>query len=247
MLTHGDCMHHLPEVPEHSVDLILCDLPYGTTRCRWDIVIPFEPLWAQYWRILKPDGAVVLFGSEPFSSHLRISQLEHYKYDWVWEKGEATGHLNSKKQPLRAHEFLHVFYRNQPHYSPQKTEGHERKVSLRGDQISEIYGKQTPKVPYDSTSRYPRSVIRFSKDKQRIRLHPTQKPVELLKYMIKTYTREGEVVLDNCMGSGSTGVAALELDRKFIGIESDPGYFSHARSRIDEVLLQRGKEIPWQS
>lgn len=239
-LRHGDCLEVMKTIPDGSVDMILCDLPYGCTACKWDAVIPFKPMWEQYARVIKKNGAVVLFGSEPFSSCLRLSNVTQYKYDWIWEKGEATGHLNAKKQPLRAHETISVFCQGQSVYNPQKTHGHERKVSAKGDQNTPIYGLQTRRVPYDSTSRYPRTVLRFSKDKQKIALHPTQKPVPLLEYLIRTYTNENETVFDNCMGSGSTGVAAMNLNRKFIGMELDAKYFEIAKQRIEAALVAKG-------
>lgn len=228
----GDCLVLMQSIPNHSIDMVLCDLPYGTTQCRWDCVIPFDQLWQHYSRIVKHNGAILMFGAEPFSSMLRMSNISNYKYDWIWEKGEATGYLNSKKQPLRAHETISVFYQKQPTYIPQMTHGHVRKVSLKGDKNTPLYRHQSREVPYDSTSRYPRSVLRFSKDKQRQSLHPTQKPIGLCEYMIKTYTNEGDVVLDNCCGSGTTGVACKNLNRNFILIEKDSEYVEIARKRI---------------
>jgi site-specific DNA-methyltransferase (adenine-specific) len=220
-------------IPDKSIDMILCDLPYGTTQCKWDTVLPFEPLWKQYNRIIKDNGAIVLFGSEPFSSTLRLSNLKYYKYDWIWDKVKGTGFLNARKQPMRNHELISVFYKKQCLYNPQKTFGHNMKKSYRSKDLqTDVYGEMKNDYTYESTERYPRSIQVFSTDTQNSSLHPTQKPVALLEYMIKTYTNEGETVLDNCMGSGSTGVAAKNLHRKFIGIEKDNTYFSIAEERI---------------
>lgn len=234
-LIKGDCLEEMKKIPDKSVDLILCDLPYGTTACKWDVVIPFEPLWAQYKRIIKDNGATVLFGSEPFSSKLRISSIDTYKYDWVWEKSKATGYLNSKKQPLRAHENILVFYKGQSAYYPQMTDG---KPYNKGSALRETmaYGKQREVlVKNDNGLRYPRSVQYFVTAESEGKLHPTQKPVALLEYLIRTYTKEGETVLDNCMGSGSTGVACVNTNRNFIGIELDDHYFEVAQNRIKEA------------
>lgn len=225
----------MSSIPNESVALILVDPPYGSTKCKWDEVIPMEKLWAQYERVLSPNGTVVIFGQEPFSSIVRTSRLNLYKYDLVWEKGEATGHLNAKRAPLRAHENIMVFQRKGAIYNPQKTTGHERKVSRRIDDTTSVYNKQSKATFYDSTERYPRSVMFFSKDKQKTgTLHPTQKPLALIEYLVKTYSNEDDVVLDSCLGSGTTGVAAKKLGRRFIGIELDAGYFAVAQNRILE-------------
>jgi DNA modification methylase len=239
VLMNGDCLELMKSIPDNSVDLILCDLPYGTTACKWDIVIPFEKLWEQYLRIAKNSTPIVLFGSEPFSSHLRLSNPGIFKYDWIWEKGNATGHLNAKKQPMKAHETISVFYRQQAGYHPIKTIGHELKTATRVDYNTEVYNKQTKVTHYSSTERYPRSVLKFSSDKQMSKFHPTQKPLALLEYLIKTYTNEGQLVLDNTMGSGSTGVACVNSNRKFIGMEKDKKYFEIAKKRIEDA--QRSK------
>lgn len=233
VLMQGDCLDAMWLTPEGSVDLILCDLPYGTTQNKWDSVIPFEPLWAQYWRVLKPNGAVVLTAQTPFDKVLGCSQIEHLKYEWIWEKTHPTGHLNAKRAPMKAHENVLVFYRHSPTYNPQKTTGHMRKSAVKRKDESLTYGRQEfVGLSYDSTERYPRSVLKFASDKQRSNLHPTQKPVALMEYLIRTYTNEGQTVLDNCMGSGTTGVAAHNTGRNFIGIERDPEYFKIAQSRI---------------
>ena len=192
----------------------------STTQCKWDTVIPFEPLWKQYNRIIKDNGAIVLFGTEPFSSHLRLSNLKKYKYDWIWDKVKGTGFLNAKKQPMRNHELISVFYKKQCTYNPQKTYGHKMKKSYRSkDSQTEVYGEMKNDYIYESTERYPRSIQVFSTDTQNSSLHPTQKPIELGRYMIRTYTNPGDVVLDNTFGSGSFLVAALMEGRNFIGIE----------------------------
>ena len=238
----GDCLEIMKEIPDGSIDMVLTDPPYGTTACKWDSVIPFDLMWEQLNRIIKPNGAIVLFGSEPFSSALRMSNIKNYKYDWMWEKPTATGYLNAKKQPMRAYENISVFYKTQPTYNPIKTQGHKRKVSSaisRGKSIERAIGKSkvynnenSEKITdYNSTERYPRNVITFSTDKQKSKLHPTQKPVALMEYLIKTYTNEGETVLDFAMGSGTTGVACKNLNRKFIGIEISPEYCAIAQKR----------------
>lgn len=236
----GDCLELMQQLPDKSIDMILCDLPYGTTRCKWDIVIPFEPLWEQYNRIIKDNGAIVLFGTEPFSSRLRLSNLKMYKYDWIWDKVKGTGFLNAKKQPMRNHELISVFYKKQCIYNPQKTTGHVKKTSFRKKELqTDVYGEIKKDSYYSSTERYPRSIQVFSTDTQKSALHPTQKPVALLEYFIKTYTNEGEIVLDNCMGSGSTGVACLNTKRAFIGMEFDENYYKIAEKRIEKAMKER--------
>ena len=235
-LYNGDCLELIKDVPSGSIDLILTDPPYGTTNCKWDIIIPVEPMWQQLKTIIKPNGAICLFGSEPFSSALRMSNIKDFKYDWYWQKTTPTGFLNAKKQPLRNIETISVFYSKQPTYNPQKTYGHKRKVSLakhkqnckKAEEYND-YGLAS----YDSTERYPTQILQFKTDRQKSALHPTQKPVALLEYLIKTYTNEGETVLDFTMGSGSTGVACVNTNRNFIGIELDEGYFQIAKQRIE--------------
>jgi DNA modification methylase len=234
-----DCMEGMKELPSKSVDMVLCDLPYGTTQCKWDVIIPFEALWEQYKRIVKDNGAIVLFGAEPFSSMLRLSNLKMYKYDWVWDKIKGTGFLNAKKQPMRNHELLHVFYKNQCTYNPQKTEGHKRKQSYRRKELqTDVYGEMKNDYTYDSSERYPRSIQIFSTDTQNSSFHPTQKPVALCEYMILTYTNVGETVLDNCMGSGTTAVACINTNRNYIGFELDEDYFKAATERLEAAKSQ---------
>lgn len=233
-LYNGDCLQVMKNIEDCSIDMILCDLPYGTTACKWDIIIPFNEMWEQINRIIKKNGAVLLFGNNPFSSLLIASNFKHYKYDWVIEKTHATGHLNAKKNPMKAHEYIHVFYKKFPTYVPQKTTGHKRKTAVKRNDKTEVYGKQNGVQTYNSTERYPRSVLKFVWDKQLNAVHSTQKPVALCEYMIKTYSKENDVVLDFAMGSGSTGVACKNLKRKFIGIELDKDTFEMAKKRIDQ-------------
>lgn len=235
-LWQGDCLELMNDIPEKSVDCIITDLPYGTTQCKWDTIIPFEPLWRQYNRIIKDNGAIVLFGTEPFSSHLRLSNLKNYKYDWIWDKVKGTGFLNAKRQPMRNHELISVFYKKQCTYNPQKTYGHKMKKSYRSKDLqTDVYGEMKNDYTYESTERYPRSIQVFSTDTQNSSLHPTQKPVALIEYLIKTYTNDGELVFDSCMGSGTTGVACINTNRRFIGIELDNNYFEIAKNRISEI------------
>ncbi|AEY65397.1 site-specific DNA-methyltransferase [Clostridium sp. BNL1100] len=238
-LYNMDCMEGMKDIDDKSIDMILCDLPYGTTQCKWDNVIPFEPLWEQYERIIKDNGAIVLTGCEPFSSMLRLSNLKLYKYDWIWDKVKGTGFLNAKKQPMRNHEIISVFYRKQCTYNPQKTQGHNLKKSYRSKNLqTDVYGEMKNDYTYESTERYPRSIQVFSTDTQNSSLHPTQKPVDLFKYLIKTYTNEGDLVLDNCIGSGTTAIACLNTDRKYIGFEIDKHYFDVAQERIHRTVAQ---------
>ena len=233
-LMHGDCLERMNEIPDGSVDMILADLPYGTTQCKWDVVIPFEPLWKHYWRVIKANGAVVLFGSEPFSSHLRMSQIKKYKYDWVWDKVKSSGFTLAKTRPLKQHENISVFWQTKANYIAQVT---QRKNVRKYNRKGKVYGNAEHLQTDDKQNRFltvyqPKSIITISNADQRNRHHPTQKPVPLLEYLIRTYTNEGETVLDNVMGSGSTGVACLNTQRKFIGIEKDATYFEIAKKRI---------------
>jgi site-specific DNA-methyltransferase (adenine-specific) len=229
----GDCLEIMPTLQAGSVDLILADLPYGTTQNKWVSLIPLQPLWDEYWRVLKPNGAIVLTAQTPFDKVLGSSCLKYLKYEWIWEKTHPTGHLNAKKAPMKAHENVLVFYRSPPTYNPQKTTGHVRKTAVKRKDDTPTYGTQKfDALPYNSTERYPRSVITFASDKQKSALHPCQKPVSLMQYLIRTYSDAGQIVLDNCMGSGTTGVAAELEGREFIGIEKDPAYFEIAQARI---------------
>ena len=232
-LYHGDCLVEMDRIPDGSVDMVMVDPPYGTTACKWDSVIPLEAMWDQVKRVVKPSAAVVMTARPPFDKALGWSNISMLKYEWIWEKTSATGHLNAKKMPLKAHENILVFYSKPPTYNPQITTGHVKKSSKTGRTYnSDCYGKESAKPFYESTERYPRSVQVFKTDKQTCRLHPTQKPVSLMGYLIKTYTNEGETVLDFAMGSGSTGVACQNLNRNFIGIEMDDKYFNIAKERL---------------
>lgn len=230
---HNDCFDVLPFLPAGSIDLVVSDLPYGTTNCKWDTTLPLTELWAQYDRLCR--GPVVLFAQTPFDKVLGCSNLSNLRYEWIWEKPAATGQLNANRAPMKAHENVLVFYRKQPTYNPIKTSGHARKTAIRKrPDTSEIYGAQTA-TSYDSTDRFPRSVLLFSSDKQKSALHPTQKPVALLDYLIRTYSNPGDIVLDNCLGSGTTGVAALQVGRRFVGIEKEEKYAHIALERIKAV------------
>lgn len=221
----------LPKIADESIDMILCDLPYGTTQCKWDVVIPFEPLWVHYKRVIKPNGAIVLFGSEPFSSHLRLSNLKEYRYDIIWKKDNLKNFFFVKKQIGKIHENISIFYKKQPTYVPQMQTGfHAQSTGGVGVVQTHNLNKKRRSDRHGKTDRYPTSIQEFTSLKKA--LHPTQKPVPLLEFLIKTYTLEGETVLDNCMGSGSTGVAAKNLNRNFIGIEKEKKYFDMAVKRI---------------
>lgn len=235
-LLHGDCLELMKEIPDGSVDLCLTDPPYGTTACKWDSVIPFGPMWEQLHRACKKNAAMVLFGAEHFSSALRMSNIKNYKYDWVWEKDKATGFLNAKKQPLRSVETISCFYKKQCIYNPQMRLGFKPYTIKQGGHGSN-YGKKTrPVVSKSDGERYPINILRFATARNPI--HPTQKPVELCEYLIKTYTNKGDTVLDFTMGSGTTGVACVNLNRKFIGIEKDDKYFEIAKDRIKNHSVQ---------
>ena len=237
-LKQGDCLELMKDIPDGSIDCIICDLPYGTTACKWDTVIPFEPLWAHYTRIIKPNGAIVLFGSQPFTSALVMSNPSKFKYSWIWDKKISTGHLNAKRMPMKKHEDILVFYSGTSLYNPQLEKRQEGiRVDRGTDKIlglnDSVYGvRKDTSGEYDF--RQPKSILEISNADRTNRFHPTQKPVALLEYLIKTYTNKGETVLDNCMGSGSTGVAAKNLNRSFIGFELDAGYFEIAKNRIFE-------------
>lgn len=231
----GDCLERMKEIPAGSVDMVLCDMPYGTTECKWDSVLNLDLVWSEINRIKKKNTAVLLTAAQPFTSVLVCSNIKQFKYDLVWDKPNGTGFFNAKKMPLRNHESVLVFYDKLPTYNPQMTHGHARKKAVKKEVNSECYGKAFKKTNYDSTSRYPRSIQKFSSDKQKTNLHPTQKPVALMEWLIKTYSNKGDVVLDFTMGSGSTGVAAKNLNRKFIGIEKDGGYFEVAKNRIENT------------
>lgn len=230
-LIHADCLQAMQALPDQSIDLILCDLPYGTTACKWDSVIPFAPLWEQYKRLIKPNCAIVLTASQPFTSLLISSNLEMYKYNWVWDKARISNPQLAKYQPLKQHEDIVVFSKNTGRYYPQgliklnKTKQRKAKQSK-----TELLRHINRRADYEQQyTNYPKTIIQH---KTECGLHPTQKPVALMEYLIKTYTLAGDTVLDNCMGSGTTGVACINTGRKFIGIEQDAAYFQIAQDRI---------------
>jgi site-specific DNA-methyltransferase (adenine-specific) len=231
----------MKRIPDGSIDMILCDLPYGTTNCQWDSVIPFEPLWAEYKRISKQGAAIVLTSAQPFTSALVLSNPKWFRYDLIWDKVKGTGFLNAKHRPMRNHEVICVFSNAKSTYNPQMSFGHNRKVSRRGKQHqTDVYGEMNKDYTYDSTERYPRSIITISTDTQNSSLHPTQKPVELFEYLVRTYTNPGETVLDNCMGSGTTAIACIKTGRNFIGFELDAEYCRVANERIKTVQMVMG-------
>ena len=223
----------MKRIPDKAIDMILCDLPYGTTQNKWDSIIPFDKLWEQYNRIIKDSGAIILFGSEPFTSKLICSNIDNFKYNWIWQKNKTTGFLNAKKQPLNDHETISVFYKRQCTYNPQMTVA--ERVYKRGfvkRNKSDCYGEEKDFTQVDTGLRYPKRIIYFNKNKTREQLHPTQKPVELCEYLIKTYSNECDLVLDNCIGSGTTAIACINTNRNYIGFELDTGYFNLANERI---------------
>jgi len=234
-----DCMEGMKLIDDRSIDMILCDLPYGTTACKWDTVIPFEPLWEQYERIIKDNGAIVLFGSQPFTSALVMSNLKLFRYEWIWQKTLATNFMLVKKQPAKKHENILVFYKKQPTYNPQMEIGKPYKDKPRKRTVG-IHGnaETIKKAINNEGTRYPSSVLLFSNGNNG-NVHPTQKPVELCEYLIKTYTNEGETVLDNCMGSGTTAIACINTGRNFIGFELDKHYCDIANERIRNALAKK--------
>ena len=241
-LFKGDCLEVMDKLIESgvNVDAVICDPPYGTTACKWDIIIPFDKMWNRINKLIKPNGAICLFGSEPFSSNLRISNINNYKYDWIWNKGRGTDFLNSKRKPLSSYENISVFYLKQPTYNPQFwfSTPYDKGLVKHSNNTMECYGKTNDVIcKSEDGRRYPLNIININKlSSHKKNFHPTQKPVELLEYLIKTYTNEGDLVLDFTMGSGSTGVACLNLNRKFIGIELDENYFNIAKERIEGVI-----------
>ena len=243
-LFHGDCLEVMQNIESGSIDAIITDPPYGTTACKWDSIIPFEPMWEQLNRIIKPNGAIVLFGSEPFSSALRMSNIKNYKYDWIWEKNKATNIFMAEYAPMKKHEIISIFYNKKPTFNgikiPRSESGRQRSKYLHNPSNTGkreyINGfEQTKKIKYNEYLKNPESIIYFNSDKG---LHPTQKPVALIEYLIKTYTKENETVLDFTMGSGTAGIAAKNLNRNFIGIEKDNKYFKLAKRRIENHLPQ---------
>jgi len=232
-----DCLEGMKYIDDKSIDMILCDLPYGTTKCKWDIVIPFEPLWEQYERIIKDNGAIVLFGSQPFTSALVMSNLKLFRYELIWQKTLATNFMLVKKQPAKKHENILVFYKKQPTYNPQMEIGKPYKDKPRKRTVG-IHGnaETIKKAINNEGTRYPSSVQLFSNGNNG-NVHPTQKPVELCEYLIKTYTNENELVLDNCIGSGTTAIACINTNRNFIGFELDKEYYEIAKNRINKHII----------
>ena len=239
-LLQGDCLELMKDIHDGSIDMILCDLPYGTTKCSWDVLIPFEPLWKQYNRIIKDNGVICLFGQEPFSSFLRVSNINNYKYDIYWEKERLTNINQVKKRVGKTIETISIFYKKQCTYNPQmiKYNGQPRTNKVKNGKMGVLTDQQEKKViEYKDTGwRYPTQVWKFQRDCLTSNLHPTQKRVALLEEVIKTYTNEDETVLDNCMGSGSTGVACIHTNRNFIGMELDKNYFDIAKERIEKEV-----------
>ena len=244
----GDCLERMKEIADGSVDMVLTDPPYGTTACKWDTIIPFEPLWEQYKRIIKDNGAIVLTASQPFTSALVMSNPKMFKYEWVWIKAKPSNFLMGKKQPMKYTENILIFYKKQPTYNPimiKRDEKNKRNNKKCGYLKYEALGLNEDNKYADRLKAgmndyiYPRNYLYFSQNTKVKYVHPTQKPVALLEYLIKTYTLEGETVLDNCMGSGSTGVACINTKRNFIGIEKDVKYFEIAKKRIEEHLTKK--------
>lgn len=235
-LYQGDCLEVMKNIPDNSIDMILCDLPYGTTACKWDIIIPFNLLWKQYNRIIKDNGAIVLFAKQPFTSQLVNSNLKYFRYELIWQKDKGTDFGNANRKPLNSHENILVFYKKQPTYNKQLFAGkpYTKKNYKNNDDSDLNFKSDNSGIWVNDGFRTPTSVIKYARDNihKGSNLHPTQKPVALLEYLIKTYTNEGEIVLDNCMGSGSTGMACINTNRNSIGIELDEGYFNVAKERI---------------
>ena len=246
-LWNGDCLELMQDIPDKSIDAIICDLPYGTTACKWDIIIPFDKLWDQYERIIKQNGAIVLFGAEPFSSALRMSNIKSYRYDWIWQKNNVTGFANAKKMPLKNIENISVFYNKLPTYNPQglikieknyknsishKTNKDEGLTAINGGRFKDNYKQEN--------TNYPRQILKY--DRPSKSLHRTQKPLELLKYLVKTYTNENDWVLDNTCGSNTTGIACYDLNRNYIGIEKDIDIYNVAKKRVEENILLRANK-----
>ena len=242
-LIEGDCLEVMKTLEDKSIDAIITDPPYGTTACKWDSVIPFDLMWKQLNRIIKPNGAIVLFGSEPFSSALRMSNIQNYKYDWIWDKVNASNFVNAKRQPLRQNENISVFYKKQCLYNPIMVERDKKNIRhtkrKNGTGNIEVYGL-SKNIDFNGSRKYayPKNIITYNKRSKELHpskiVHPTQKPLALMEYLIKTYTNENETVLDFTMGSGSTGVACVNTKRNFIGIEKDEKYFEIAKKRIEE-------------
>ena len=248
-LYNNDCLESMTEIPDNHIDMVFCDLPYGTTRNFWDNIIPFDALWENYDRIVKDTGVVVLTSQQPFTSKLIMSNLSNFRYEWIWEKNKSTGHLNANKMVMKSHENVCIFYKKSPTYNPQRTTGHKpfnavkSKKNIERPNELRNYGhiEQTLEYKGGATDRHPRSIQKFPviNNDNPNKWHPTQKPENLIEYFIKTYSNENDIVLDNCMGSGSTGIACLETNRKFVGIESNDKYFNLAKKWIEDTEFRK--------
>ena len=241
-LYNADCFDVMPTFPDHSFDAIIVDLPYGTTKCKWDSILDLTKLWNEYQRLIKYNGAILMFAQTPFDKVLGSSNLDWLRYEWIWEKTQSTGFLNAKKMPMKSHENILVFYKNLPTYNPQKTQGHKpinsytKRANIQNK--TTVYGKVKNDVSGGGeTDRFPRSIIKFASDKQRNKLngtiHPTQKPLKLLEYLVKTYTNEGDLILDNCSGSGTLGLACQNTNRKSVMIEMDTDFYNIGMKRME--------------
>lgn len=255
MILHGDCIELMKDITAGSIDMILCDLPYGTTACKWDVIIPFQPLWEQYERIIKLNGAIILTASQPFTSALIMSNIKIFRYEWIWDKVQPTGALMVKKQPMKQHENVLVFYKSQPIYNRQMSERKssdirvnavKNKLNQKTNEGYDHIGTKTMQYAddYDPTKVNPKSILTFSKQPKREKsAHPTQKPVALFEYLIKTYTNPGDTVLDNCSGSGTTAIACINTGRNFICMEKDESYYLKSVERVDKHFLNLSQDI----
>ncbi len=240
MIKQGDCLELMKEIPDGAVDAIICDPPYGITDCAFDVRLPFEPMWEQFKRVTKKNAAICLFSQMPFGAELIMSNRKMFRYEWIWEKSLGVGFFNSKKMPLRCHENILVFYQRLPTYNPQFTKGKPYKKFVSAKVSTQNYGDSVSYHAENDGKRYPRDIFSFQTVQD---IHAQQKPVDLLEYLIKTYTNEGELVLDATMGSGSTGVACVNTGRKFIGFEKEQNFFEIAEKRIDEAASARAQEL----
>lgn len=240
---HGDCLELMKDIPDKSVDMILCDLPYGTTACKWDTIIPFDELWKQYERIIKVNGAVVLTASQPFTSALVMSNPKLFRYEWIWEKDQGRNFQLAKKQPLKITESVLIFYKKFPTYNPQGLIKLDKPIvksnRKKGGSLSHLSSENKRETYIQEYKNYPKNLFKFNSERG---LHPTQKPVSLFEYLIKTYTNEGEKVLDNCLGSGTTAIAAMNTGRFFIGMEKEKEYVDIANKRISNAI-SNNKEV----